>query len=333
MDVGLVCDRCSTASAMGTPRCLRCGESLSLEAETEIEPEPAMAPEFESVGGPETQVGVPSLRAPAPPDPSASVECGECGATVPPGQRFCGNCGARVDLPPRPATTPSEKPGRSTLFFSAIQGARARLTVISGEGQDGVTFTLAGTDHFAGRVECPILFPDDPFLSPVHANFFYRGNQLVVRDEDSLNGVYVRMLGTVPVVEGTRVMVGEQILEVRISDEVVDQPDPDGTYYFASPSKGRCLRVEQPLRGGNVGVARIEPAGRIRVGREGNDLDFPEDPFISGHHALIEFDGVRLTVTDLSSKNGTFLRIIGEQTLAHGDYVFMGQQLLRVEIV
>ena len=42
---------------------------------------------------------------------------------------------------------------------------------------------------------------------------------------------------------------------------------------------------------------------------------------------------MRLTVSDLSSKNGTFLRIRGEQPLAHGDYVFMGQQLLRVEIV
>ena len=314
MDVGLVCDRCSMASAMGTPRCGRCGESLSLEAET--------------------RVGAPSLRAPAPPDPAAAVTCGECGASVPAGQRFCGNCGARVDLARREATSPAaEKVGRSTSFFGAIQGARARLTVISGEGLDGVSFTLAGSDHLAGRVDCPILFPEDPFLSPVHANFFYRGSQLVVRDESSINGVYVRMLGTEPVVEGTRVMVGEQILEVRISDEVPDAPDPDGTFFFASPSKGRALRVEQPMRGGGVGLVRIDPAGRISVGREGNDLDFPDDPFISGHHALIEFDGVRLTVSDLSSKNGTFLRIRGEHTLAHGDYVFMGQQLLRVEIV
>ncbi len=316
MDVGLVCDRCSTASAMGTPRCIRCGESLSLEPEKT-----------------ETKIGVQSLRAPAPPDPAAAIACGECGAAVPAGQRFCGSCGARVDLGQRRTASSPDKSGRSTAFFSAIQGARARLTVISGEGQDGVSFTLAGTEHLAGRVDCPILFPDDPYLSPVHANFFYRGNQLVVRDEESVNGVYLRVAGTVAVIEGTRVMVGEQILEVRICDDVPDQPDPEGTYFFASPSKGRSLRVVQPLRGGGIGQVRVEPRGTVRVGREGNDLDFPEDPFISGHHALIEFDGVRLTVSDLSSKNGTFLRIRGEQALAHGDYVFMGQQLLRVEIV
>ena len=203
MDVGLVCDRCSTASAMGTPRCGRCDESLSLEPEKT-----------------ETRVGIQALRAPAPPDPAAAVVCGECSAAVPTGQRFCGNCGARVDLSQRRPASAPDKSGRSTAFFSAIQGARARLTVISGEGLDGVSFTLAGSEHLAGRVDCPILFPEDPYLSPVHANFFYRGNQLVVRDEDSVNGVYVRVAGTVPVVEGTRVMVGEQILEIRDLDPV-----------------------------------------------------------------------------------------------------------------
>ena len=78
-----------------------------------------------------------------------------------------------------------------------MQAARAKLTLIRGDGEDGVSFTLAGTDHLAGRGECPISFPDDTFLSPTHANFRYANNQLVVRDEGSLNGVFVRITGTV----------------------------------------------------------------------------------------------------------------------------------------
>ena len=35
---------------------------------------------------------------------------------------------------------------------------------------------------------------------------------------------------------------------------------------------------------------------------------------------------------DGSSKNGTFVRIRAEHELAHGDYLFLGKQLLRVEI-
>ena len=69
------------------------------------------------------------------------------------------------------------------------------------------------------------------------------------------------------------------------------------------------------------------------IGREGNDLDVPDDPFISGRHARVSWKNKQLSLTDLDSKNGTFLRISGEYPLKHGDYVFMGQQLLRVEIV
>src|SRR3954471_6548722 len=91
--------------------------------------------------------------------------------------------------PPQvPGREPREsKPGRSTLFFGgAMQAARAKLTLIRGDGDDGVSFTLAGQDHYAGRGDCPISFPDDPFLSPIHANFVYANHHLVVRDESSL---------------------------------------------------------------------------------------------------------------------------------------------------
>ena len=40
----------------------------------------------------------------------------------------------------------------------------------------------------------------------------------------------------------------------------------------------------------------------------------------------------RFTISDLGSKNGTFVRITEEAPLQNGDYVFLGQQLLRVEM-
>ncbi|MBL8622377.1 MAG: FHA domain-containing protein [Myxococcales bacterium] len=315
MDIGLVCDQCSTLSAMGTPRCVRCGSSLALEEET--------------------RVGTPALRAPAPADPTASQPCVECGELVPPNHRFCGGCGARVDaVRPRPApAAPAEKGTRRTMFFGAMQAARAKLTLIRGDGLDGVSFTLAGEEHLAGRVDCPILFPDDPFLSPVHANFFYRDGKLVVRDEGSANGVFVRIAGQVDLPLGNRFLVGEQMLEVELVPAIDEGAIEDGTYFFASPRRGGDLRIVQRLRGGDTGFTYGALGATIRIGREGNDIDFPDDPFISGHHAHLAWDGAHLTLTDLGSKNGTFLRITHERTLVHGDYVFMGQQLLRVEIV
>ncbi len=314
MDVGLVCDQCSTLAPMGTPRCARCGSSLTLDEETRI-------------GGPA------QIRAPAQPNLAAAQPCPECSALVTPGHRFCGGCGNRMDVPrTRPADS-QEKSSRRTQFFGAMQAARAKLTLIRGDGLDGVSFTLAGQDHLAGRIDCPILFPEDPFLSPTHANFFYRDGQLVVRDESSQNGVFVRIHGGVDIALGTRFLVGEQMLEIQPVPATPDEATEDGTYFFASPRRGAVLRVVQTLRGGDTGLVVCSTGSTVRVGREGNDLDFPDDPFISGHHAQVGWDGMRLILTDLASKNGTFLQIAREQPLDHGDYVFMGQQLLRVEIV
>lgn len=154
-----------------------------------------------------------------------------------------------------------------------------------------------------------------------------------MRDEASANGVFVRVTGSVELAAGAQFLVGEQMLRAELVPDVPDEAIEDGTYFFASPRRGAVLRVVQTLRGGDAGLAFCSPTGAVRIGREGNDVDFPDDPFISGHHAEVAWTGGKLVLTDLGSKNGTFVRIAGERLLDHGDYVFMGQQLLRVEIV
>jgi len=220
------------------------------------------------------------------------------------------------------------------MFFGAMQEARAKLVLIKGDGLDGVSFTLAGDEHLAGRDDVALSFEEDPFLSPVHANFFYRRNKLVVRDEGSINGVYIRIRDTHEIEMGDRFLIGEQLLEVQPTpgDDPIE-PIEDGTYYFASPCRAADFRVVQQLRGGDTGLAYRAQSEAVSLGREGNDVNFPDDPFISGHHAKVSCSEGKLVLQDLNSKNGTFLRIQQEIELSHGDYVFMGQQLLRVEIV
>ncbi len=233
-----------------------------------------------------------------------------------------------------PSTGGPIKTPQKTLFFGgALQAARAKLTLIRGDGEDGVSFTLAGQEHLAGRGDCPISFPDDPFLSPRHANFLYNDRDLLVRDEKSLNGVFVRISGTVDIVPGGTVLVGEQVLVVSPSGSPEDPPDAEGTYYSTSIQRPATFEIRQKLRGGVAGWV-FRPNGEVvSLGREGNDINFPEDPFISGRHAELRLVGGVLSVTDLGSRNGTFVRIDGQRVLKHGDYVFLGQQLLRVEIV
>ncbi|HEY1556441.1 MAG TPA: FHA domain-containing protein, partial [Kofleriaceae bacterium] len=154
-----------------------------------------------------------------------------------------------------------------------------------------------------------------------------------VRDEGSLNGVYVRISGSVDIEPGTTILVGEQVLSVAPAPVIEDTPDVDGTYYSASMVRPALLEIVQQLRGGLSGWVYRPQTDKVAIGREGNDINFPDDPFISGRHAQIQVSGGVLTVTDLGSRNGTFIRVTGEHLLKHGDYVFLGQQLLRVEII
>ena len=311
MDVGLVCDACDGFSEMGAQTCSRCGARLSLGAR-------------------------PARPSASEPTPAPGAPCRSCGEIVAPGHGFCGRCGTPVKAPAaKPAPAGPDPRKAQTMFFGAMQQARAKLVLIKGDGLDGVSFTLAGQEHVAGRVDAPLLFDEDPFLSPTHANFLYINGKLHVRDEGSVNGVFIRIRGSAELQSGDRFLVGEQVLDVETgSDEDEElRADDDGTYFFASPRRGARFRIVQVLRGGDTGLAYRAPGDVVSLGREGNDINFPEDPFISGHHAQVALRDGAMTLTDLNSKNGTFLRVNQEQELRHGDYVFMGQQLLRVEIV
>lgn len=260
------------------------------------------------------------------------TKCPKCGADVPAGFRFCGACGTQLE---EAAPQAEGAPVAKTLFFGAMQTpGKAKLILIKGQSQDGMTYYLSATDHIAGRLEGDIRFPEpDPLLSPRHANFFYQEGKLSVVDEDSTNGVFIRIREPIPISSGDTFLVGEQLLRVeRTRDEEAPVQDKEGTYYYASPRYPSKFQVVQLLHGGSVGLVYRAPSDRLTIGREGNDVNFPEDRFISGHHAQLEVTDTGYTLTDMGSKNGTFLRLREPTPLAHGDYVFIGQQLLRVEI-
>jgi pSer/pThr/pTyr-binding forkhead associated (FHA) protein len=109
-------------------------------------------------------------------------------------------------------------------------------------------------------------------------------------------------------------------------------PDPDQTYFYASPKRPAAFQVVQVLRGGMDGIVLNARENVVEIGREGVDLNFPEDVYMSGCHARVELSpsGV-LQLSDRGSKNGTYVRIQDAQALHHGDYLFLGKQLLRVE--
>src|SRR5262249_40708755 len=154
--------------------------------------------------------------------------------------------------------------------------------LIKGDGLDGVSFTLAGHDHIAGRTEGPPLSQDDPFLSPRHANFYYKDGKLQVRDEVSANGIYVRIRQPTGLKSGDTFLIGEQILRIEATPPETAGlgPDEEGTYVFASPRRASRMRLVQLLRGGDVGLCVRATGEVVSMGRDNNDINFPDDPFI-----------------------------------------------------
>lgn len=249
--------------------------------------------------------------------------CWQCYTPVPSGHKFCGRCGAEV---------PPEILNARTIYFSDMQNpAKARLVLIRGEGMDGLAYHLKMEQHVVGR-KGQIPFPEDVFVSPKHANFFYRDGHLVVRDEGSLNGVYIRVRGAIELAPGDTFLAGEQVFRLDASPKVVESQDAEGTVFYTSPKYPSALRISQVLQGGALGMTVCARGNALQLGREGSDLNFPADIYMSGSHCRIEEAGGRFLLTDLNSRNGTYVRLKAERELTHGDYVFIGRKLMRVEM-
>lgn len=262
---------------------------------------------------------------------TGQLTCPSCSASVAQSHKFCGKCGYPMQGgPPVAAQTPM--PVASRVDGADAGLGKARLVLIRGEGMDGVSYHLNGIEHIAGREEGTILFPEDPYLSPRHANFVYREGNLHVRDEGSLNGVYIRIRKPTPLYDGEFFLAGEELLRVDLSDIGGDTVGGDHTHYFASPRTARPYRTTQILEGGRPGICALARNDSILIGREHCDINFPDDRFISGQHCRVDFAPHKATVTDLQSRNGTYVRVEEERELVDGDCIFLGRQLLRVEL-
>jgi pSer/pThr/pTyr-binding forkhead associated (FHA) protein len=333
-EIGIVCGRCDRFSAMGTDPCPACGADLRLSL-------PAPDPDAPAGSGPLAKspdlgellpqpgpMPGPGRLPVAPPEEEPMEQaryyvCESCMTPVPSGHKFCGRCGAPV---------PEAQMLVQAQFFSDMQDpAKARLILIRGEGMDGLSYHLKADQHIVGR-SGQLEFSDDPFVSPKHANFFYRDGQLVVRDEGSLNGVYIRVRGTVEISPGDTLLAGEQVFRLDPTPKASDGVHTDGTYFYSSPKYPSAFRMNQILEGGAIGMTVCARGNALQIGREDGDLNFPMDIYMSGKHCTVEENGGKYYLTDHGSRNGTYVRIKTEQMLTHGDYLFIGRKLLRVEL-
>lgn len=263
----------------------------------------------------------------AAPEPGA---CAPCGAPLPAGSRFCGQCGAPVTAPAataRAATTPPAG-GRSTPRPTR-PGLVVRLTMVRTDGLPGAVHALATPEAICGRTGGSIRVADDPSVSPLHARFTLRDGVLSVEDLGSLNGTFLRIHGPRRLGVGAELRVGRQLL--RLEPRGLAPPSTPGARPFGAADPGSRFRLSQLLEGGGLGEVFPLGEGDNPVGREAGCVTFPADRYVSARHARLDVKGEVVTVEDLGSSNGTFVRLSGPARLAPGNQLLVGGQLLRVD--
>jgi pSer/pThr/pTyr-binding forkhead associated (FHA) protein len=201
-----------------------------------------------------------------------------------------------------------------------------RLVPLRHDGLPGVVHALGPEGALCGRTRGQLRFEDDTTVSPEHARFALRADGVVVEDLGSANGTFLRVRATTPLAHGDEIRLGRQLLRV--------EPMPQGaagTKPWGSADPGYRARLMQLLDGGGMGEVFPLLAGENAIGREIGQVCFPSDRYVSARHARIDVSATGMTLSDLGSSNGTFLRLKAPAPVGPGDQVLIGMQLVRVE--
>ena len=185
-----------------------------------------------------------------------------------------------------------------------------------------------------GRQGADINFPDDGYLSPIHAQFVLLEGILTVRDLGSRNGTWVYIDGPHRLVDGDMILVGSQVLRYRrLGYPGPRPPEQDQTRRLGSLTPQADIANVAQIRsdGSARDIVHLSPGRGLKIGREQGDWQFPYDPSMSGLHAAIRSEDADFVVADAGSRNGIALAVRGEKALQHQTRLLIGDQMIRIE--
>lgn len=345
-----VCAYCGRDNEPGAQFCMDCGKPMGKAAARQA----AAAPGARGSGG----GSVSGTRTVAAPAAAAAdfVTCPFCAGRASVGQPFCPHCGRRLRAPiSGPSCTRCGSPVGLATNYCAVCGAplaevapsrrvgsgetRARgtvtLTLLDESGSSLQRFERNSPDTTIGRQDGDIRFPDDVFLSPLHAKISWEQDALVVRDLGSRNGTWVFLEAPHRLLDGDLLLIGSQVIRFRrLGYPGPHPPDADATRRMGSliPSADIASLTQLRSDGSVRDVIQLSPGRDVTIGREQGDWMFPYDPSMSARHAVVRSEDADFVVVDAESRNGIALAARGDIPLGHNSRILVGDKLLRVEL-
>ena len=296
------CQYCGRQNDAAAQFCSDCGKPLTKAAEARA----AVA-----AGGGGGMVSRTSGPPGAPGSAAADAPCPVCGSVVSqhgPDRRF----------------TPDRRSDHSLT-----------LVLISEMATEVQRFERKQSSTTIGRAEGDISFPDDPFLSPLHAKLSWEEGRLEVRDLGSRNGTWVFLETPYRLADGDQFLIGSQVIRFRrLGYPGPHAPDADSTKRMGSavPSADIASLTQLRSDGSSRDMIQLSPGRDIHIGRERGDWIFPYDPSMSAQHATVRSEDADFVLLDDHSRNGIAIAARGAMVLQHGSRIMVGDKLLRVEL-
>ena len=258
--------------------------------------------------------------------PGSGPNCPRCASPVDPGIKFCATCGAPlVDLQAARRVGPG--PSRA--------GAAIVLVLLDDLGKPVQRFERKTPETTIGRLDGDVRFPEDVFLSPLHAKLSWEQNALVVRDLGSRNGTWVFLEEPYRLLDGDLLLIGSQVIRFRrLGYPGPHPPDADATKRMGSliPSADIASLTQLRSDGSVRDVIQLSPGRDVAIGREQGEWVFPYDPSMSARHALVRSEDADFVVVDANSRNGIALAARGDMVLRDQSRILVGDKLLQIEI-
>jgi pSer/pThr/pTyr-binding forkhead associated (FHA) protein len=274
-----------------------------------------------------------AATAPAAATAGKSATCPNCGASIASSDfKFCPNCAT-----PLGATGRTSAPHAATEVFSAKRATQppVQLVLTAEDGTKSARYPLVGEETTIGRTGADITFPDDVYLSPMHALLLWKDGKLSIRDLGSRNGTWIFLEGPHRLVDGDLILIGSQLLRFRrLGYPGPYAPDADATRRMGSliPSADIASVSQLRVDGSVRDVFHLSPGRDVKLGRDAGDWAFPYDPSMSSQHALIRSEDADFVLADAGSRNGVAVAARGDIPLKKASRVLVGDKLLVVEM-